>query len=221
MANTQEVDGALRKKAGLIARALARVYPQPECELDFRNPFELLIATILSAQCTDRKVNAVTPALFARFPDSSTLASAKVAEVEGLIRSLGLFRNKAKNIIAAARTLEAEFGGEMPRTIGELVTLAGVGRKTANCVLVNAFGLPGIMADTHCIRLSNRLGLASGRDAVRIELRLKELISPAGQAAFSHRLILHGRRICHARKPDCPSCNLCKYCDYFQQLALI
>lgn len=217
MTGDGKVDCELRKKAGLIARALARAYPQPECELDFRNPFELLIATILSAQCTDRKVNAVTPTLFARFPNSGRLADAKASEVERLIRTLGLFRAKAKNIIAAARTLEDVFGGEMPRTIDELVTLAGVGRKTANCVLVNAFGLPGIMADTHCIRLSNRLGLATGRDAVRIELRLKELIPPARQASFSHRLILHGRRICHARKPDCASCNLCKHCDYFQQ----
>lgn len=204
----------------LIINALKKAYPDAECELDFSGAFQLLIATILSAQCTDKKVNLVTPALFKKYPDARRLAAAKLDEVERLIHSLGLFRNKAKSIVACALTLHEKFGGEVPATIEELITLPGVGRKTANCVLVNAYGKPGIMADTHCIRLSNRLELVRGLDAVKIEMGLKKLVPVREQALFSHALILHGRRICHARTPECDHCSLCRYCPYPAQATL-
>ncbi len=199
-----------------IIRLLKKAYPSPECELDFTNAYEVLVATILSAQCTDKKVNTVTPTLFKKYPDPQILSRARLASVEKIIKSLGLYHNKAKSIISAAKCICSEFNGVVPETMDELTRLAGVGRKTANCVLVNAFNKPGIMVDTHCIRVSNRLGLVATKDAVKIELALKEIVPLKEQGAFSHRVILHGRRVCFARKPNCLECilgNVCPSCE--------
>lgn len=205
----------LKKKARLVCRRLLKAYPVAECELDFRNPFEVLIATVLSAQCTDRKVNMVTPELFKRFPAPADLAEAKLADVEDIIRSLGLYRNKAKNIIAAARSIQHDFAGELPDNMDDLVSLAGVGRKTANCVLVNAFNKPGIMVDTHCKRLSGRIGLTVNSNPDKIEHDLKIILAEKDWNDFSHRIILHGRRVCTARCPQCAVCTLRAVCDYY------
>ncbi len=208
----------LREKARKIHRKLAALYPQAECELNFSNPFEVLIATVLSAQCTDKKVNGVTPKLFSTFATSEELSRAAPGEVEEIIKSLGLYKNKAKSIIAASKDMVERFAGEVPQSMEELVTLAGVGRKTANCVLVNAFAKPGIMVDTHCIRLSNRLGLSLQTQPEKIEAELKELLSKRVWGKFSHRIILHGRRVCHARKPECGRCTLKKLCRYYAEI---
>ena len=207
----------LQDKARKIYTKLRKLYPQAECELDFRNPFEVLIATVLSAQCTDRKVNLVTPELFRRFPTADTLAQADVAEVEDIIKSLGLYKNKARSIIRAAKSMVENFDSAVPETMEKLVSLAGVGRKTANCVLVNAFSKPGIMVDTHCIRLSNRLGLTTEKKPEKIEEELKSLLSSRVWGKFSHRIILHGRRVCHARNPECGRCTLKKLCTYYRE----
>jgi endonuclease-3 len=205
----------LKNRARKIVAALAAAYPEVECELAFRNAFEILVATILSAQCTDKKVNQATPALFRKFPTPSKMAQATPAQIEPLVHSLGLFKNKAKNLIAAARMLTDEFNGEIPANMEELVRLPGVGRKTANCVLVNAFHQPGIMCDTHCCRVSKRLGLHDLDDPVKIEAALAELLPRETWGDFSHRIILHGRRVCHSRKPECEICPLEKLCEYY------
>lgn len=198
----------LKRRAAAIARSLERVIPQPRCGLDFRNPFEVVTATILSAQCTDKKVNTVTPALFAAYPTPEALADARPAAVEKIINPLGLFRAKAKNIIAMARALVRDFGGTVPRSIDELVKLPGVGRKTANCVLVNAYHLPGIMVDTHCLRLSGRWRLTTETDPVKVERALKALLPEEMWNDFSERVILFGRAVCTARRPACAECPL-------------
>ena len=205
----------LKNRARKIIAALAAAYPEVECELAFRNAFEILVATILSAQCTDKKVNQATPALFRKFPTPSKMAQATPAQIEPLVHSLGLFKNKAKNLIAAARMLTNEFNGEIPANMEELVRLPGVGRKTANCVLVNAFHQPGIMCDTHCCRVSKRLGLHDLDDPVKIEAALAELLPRETWGDFSHRIIIHGRRVCHSRKPECEICPLKKLCEYY------
>ncbi len=207
----------LKAKARKIHQKLKVLYPEAECELDFNNPFEVLIATVLSAQCTDKKVNAVTPELFRKYPTAAALAAAEPEAVEQLIKSLGLYKNKAKSIISASRDMVAHYGSEVPQSMEELVSLAGVGRKTANCVLVNAFDLPGIMVDTHCIRLSNRLGLTVASKPEKIEAELKALLSPRVWGKFSHRIILHGRRVCFARNPDCEKCTLRSLCTYYSE----
>lgn len=199
---------ALRRRAERIAAMLADYIPAPRCGLNFRNAFEITVATVLSAQCTDKKVNTVTPGLFAAYPDPAALAGAARAEVERHIRSLGLFRNKAENIIGLARTLLELYRGEVPRTIPELVKLPGVGRKTANCVLVNAFRLPGIMVDTHCLRLTARWGLTAETAPDKVEAALKALLPETEWAAFSERVIQFGRTVCTARAPACASCPL-------------
>jgi endonuclease-3 len=192
---------------------LTRLYPDAHCELDFRNAFELLVATILSAQCTDRRVNMVTPVLFARYPTPAALSAAKQEEVEEIIRSTGFFRNKAKSIIAMAGALVDRHGGEVPATIDELVRLPGVGRKTANVILGNAFGLAeGVVVDTHVARLAARLGLTSETDPVRIEQALMPLFPRERWTMLAHLLIWHGRRVCDARKPRCAECALVEIC---------
>jgi endonuclease-3 len=196
----------------MILKRLAKAYPQAHCELDFRTPFQLLVATILSAQCTDKSVNAATPALFARFPDAQSLARAKPAQVEGLIRSIGLYRNKAKNIIGTSRILVEQHQGKVPQDMESLVALPGVGRKTANVVRFNAFQLPGLAVDTHVLRVGRRLGLFESQDPVEVESILGKLISPKDWGQTSHWLIWHGRRVCGARKPDCPHCSLKDLC---------
>lgn len=199
--------------AGMLYDTLAGAYPDARCALSHRNAFELLVATILSAQCTDKRVNLVTPALFARYPDPHALAAAKQEDVEALIRSAGFFRSKASNLIAMAAALVEGYGGEVPRSMEALVQLPGVGRKTANVVLGNAFSLnEGIVVDTHVTRLSRRLGLTEHDDPVKIEKALLPLFARERWTMLSHLLIEHGRRICDARKPRCGACILQQHC---------
>ncbi|MBA3833538.1 MAG: endonuclease III [Chthoniobacterales bacterium] len=196
-----------------LVEVLPRVYPEAHCELDFKTPLQLLIATILSAQCTDKRVNLVTPALFARYRSATDFASAPPADLEKAIQSTGFFRNKAKSIRAAAAMIVNEHGGQVPQTMAELHALPGVGRKTANVVLGNAFQKDeGIVVDTHVARLSQRLGLTKQTDAVKIEQDLMKLIPRAHWTNWSHWLIWHGRRRCYARKPDCTNCEVLRLC---------
>jgi endonuclease-3 len=202
----------LRDRVPLILAKLEAEYPDAHCALHFRNAFELLVATILSAQCTDERVNMVTPALFAKFPDAARMAKATLPEIEAIIRSTGFFRAKAKSILGACKLIVEKHGGEVPRTQDELVQLPGVGRKTANVVLGNAFGIPGITVDTHVGRLSRRMGFTKLDDPVKVEFALNKLIPPAEWTNVSHRLIFHGRRVCFARKPACERCTLKDLC---------
>ncbi len=202
----------LRAQAGSIARKLAKLYPDAHCALDYDTPLQLLVATILSAQCTDERVNRVTPALFARYPDARAFAAAKPSELEKLIQSTGFFRNKAKNILACCQKLVEQHDGEVPRTMEELVPLPGVGRKTANVILGNAFDVPGIPVDTHVGRLSRRMGLSEHDDPVKVERDLMELIPRKDWTMFAHRMIFHGRQVCQARKPQCETCSLAALC---------
>jgi endonuclease-3 len=188
------------------------MYPGLECPLAHRNTFELLVAVILSAQCTDEAVNKVTPGLFHHYPNSEKLSQAPTQAVERHIRSLGLFRAKARSLQRCARQLVEEFRGEVPSTMQELTRLAGVGRKTANVILGHAFQTPGIAVDTHCRRLTNRLGLTRHQDPTKIEGDLCRLLPPEEWTGFSHRLILHGRKVCFARKPACDRCELSDLC---------
>jgi endonuclease-3 len=204
---------ATAKRAAAVEAALTAAYPNATCELDFRNPYELLVATILSAQCTDSRVNQVTPALFVRFPDPTALADAEQTELEAMIRSTGFYRNKAKSLIGMARAVVEGHGGDIPPRMDDLTQLPGVGRKTANVVLGTALGLStGVVVDTHVARLAKRLGLSTQSDPDKIEKDLMELFPPSSWVALSHRLILHGRRVCHARKPDCDHCPLAALC---------
>jgi len=199
-------------RAIALATRLARLYPTVECPLTHNNTFELLVAVILSAQCTDAAVNKVTPALLNHHPDPTALADAPIADIEALIRTLGLFRAKAKSLKRCARQLLDEFNGEVPSTMEELTRLAGVGRKTANVIRGHAFAIPGIAVDTHCGRLSRRLGLTRHQDPAKVENDLARLLPPSEWTAFSHRLINHGRRVCFARKPACGKCALSELC---------
>jgi endonuclease-3 len=199
-------------RAGAITARLAQAYPEVECPLIHRDTFELLVAVILSAQCTDAAVNKVTPALFRRFPDAASLSCASTAEIESLIRSLGLHRAKAKALQRCARQLVEEFDDEVPATMEQLTRLAGVGRKTANVILGHAFDTPGIAVDTHCKRLSRRLGLTRQHDPTKIEKDLSRILPPTEWTSFSHRLILHGRRVCYARGPACERCVVGEFC---------
>jgi endonuclease-3 len=199
-------------RAKKIVRQLAKMYPDARCALHFESPLELLIATILSAQCTDKRVNMVTPALFRRYPTAKAYASANARELEKMIASTGFFRNKTKSIMAACQNIVDEHGGEVPGTMEELVKLPGVGRKTANVLLGNAFGVPGLTVDTHMIRLNRRLGLTRHTDAVKIEHDLMKLIAQKEWTMYSHQIIHHGRLICQARKPACESCRLARLC---------
>ena len=196
-----------------VVTSLIRLYPSPYCALVHRNAFELLVSTILSAQCTDARVNLVTPPLFLRYPDAAAMARAELAEVETLIHSAGFYRAKAKNLVAMAGDLVANHGGEVPADLEALTRLAGVGRKTANVVLGNAFGIAsGVVVDTHVKRLSFRLGLSKSDDPVAIEGELNLLVPRDEWVNFSHRLIEHGRRVCDARKPRCGACELASLC---------
>jgi len=199
-------------RAREVARRLAIEYPDAVCELDHRNPFELLVATILSAQTTDVRVNMVTPALFKRYPGPSELAAANPAVVEELIRSTGFYQQKTKNIIGMAVAILDRFGGEVPTRREDLVSLPGVGRKTANVVRSVAFRLPGLPVDTHVGRLSRRLGLTTETDPVKVELELNPMVPASERGDFSLRLILHGRRICDAKNPRCGDCVLADIC---------
>ena len=198
-------------RARLAHRRLAEIY-EARCELDHRNPFELAVATILSAQCTDERVNQTTPAVFARFGDAEAMAGADPAQLEELIRPTGFFRNKTRSLLGMARTLVEDFDGEVPTRMEDLVTLPGVGRKTANVIRSVGFGLPGLPVDTHVTRLSHRLGLTAETDPVKIEIALDPMIPAAERGDFSLRMILHGRRVCVARRPRCAECVLNDFC---------
>ncbi|WP_345784853.1 endonuclease III [Roseisolibacter agri] len=199
--------------ATAVYAGLAELHPDAHCELDHRDAFELLCATILSAQCTDKRVNLVTPALFARYPDARALADARQEDVEELVKSTGFFRNKAKNLIAMARALVADHDGQVPATMDALRVLPGVGRKTANVILGNAYGInEGVTVDTHVQRLSQRLGLTKESDPVKVEQALMPLFPRESWAMLSHLLIFHGRRVCDARKPRCGDCALAARC---------
>lgn len=202
-----------------ICEILRTAYPDVKTQLRHRNPYELLISTILSAQCTDRQVNAVTPALFRAFPTPSALSAAPIHEIEGLIRSTGFFHNKAKNIQACAAALVARHGGVVPDRIEELTKLPGVGRKTANVVRSAAFGQPAVVVDTHVKRISRRLGLTRHEDPVKIEFDLMERVPEAEWNDLGLRMIYFGREICRARKPECPVCPLFDLCEYPQKTA--
>lgn len=200
-------------RVSAILEQLHDLYPDAQCALHFETPLQLLIATILSAQCTDERVNMVTPELFATYPDAAALANAPPTRIEELIHSTGFFRQKAKSIREACADIVAKHGGEVPRTLEALVALRGVGRKTANVVLGNAYGIPsGIVVDTHVTRLANRLGLTNEQDAVKIEYALQPLVPRERWVLFSHWLILHGRSVCNARKPKCSDCPLSPHC---------
>jgi endonuclease-3 len=206
-------------RAGRIIRGLQAAYPLARCELNYSNPLELLVATILSAQCTDRQVNIVTELLFKKYRSARDYAEVPVAELEGDIRRIGLYRNKAKNIKAACRTLVEKHGGDVPRTMEELTELGGVGRKTANVVLGNAFGInDGIVVDTHVVRLSRRLGLAAQAAPDKIETDLQRLVPQNEWTLFSHLLIWHGRRRCDARNPECGNCEISSDCPAGRRL---
>ena len=201
-----------KKLAAEVISRLKSEYPEVKCALIYEKPHELLIATRLSAQCTDKRVNMVTPALFKRFPTIEAFAQADIAEVEEYIKSCGLYHTKARDIIEMCRQLRDIYGGIVPDSIDELVKLTGVGRKTANLVVGDLYEKPAIVCDTHVIRLSNRIGLAQGKDPVRVEKRLRAIIPPNESLALCHRLVNHGRLVCSARSPKCQSCVLSDIC---------
>jgi endonuclease-3 len=206
---------ALTRRARRINRELADVYPDARCELDFTNPLELSVATILSAQTTDKRVNEVTPALFVKYRTAADYAGADRAELEEMIHSTGFFRNKTTSLIKLGQELVERFDGEVPHTLKELVTLPGFGRKTANVVLGNAFGIPGITIDTHFGRLARRWGWTTETDPVKVEQVVSQLIPKKDWTILSHRVIWHGRRMCHSRKPACGACPIARLCPSY------
>ena len=211
----EESPVALKRRARRINRILGDTYPYAVAELDFRNAFELLVATVLSAQTTDVRVNLTTPALFERYPDARALSEAQELEVQELIRPTGFYRAKANSILALSRRLVDEFDGEVPARLEDLVTLPGVGRKTANVVLGNAFGVPGITVDTHFGRLSRRFRWTASEDPVKVELDVAALFDRKDWTMLSHRVVFHGRRICHAKKPACGVCPIAALCPSY------
>lgn len=205
----------LVRRARRVNRRLAEIYPDARCELDFQNPLQLLVATVLSAQTTDVRVNSVTPELFARYRDAAAYAAADVGELEAIVRPTGFYRNKALALIGIGQHLVADYGGQVPARLEDLVRLPGVGRKTANVVLGDAFGVPGITVDTHVGRLARRLGWTQETDPVRVEQDVAGLIERAEWTNVSHRLIFHGRRVCFARSPACGACGIADLCPSF------
>ncbi len=212
---TGETPTALVRRARRMDRILAETYPDARCELDFTTPLELLVATILSAQCTDRRVNLVTPTVFARYPDAAAYAAADRDELEDLIRSTGFFRNKATSILGLGQALCDRFDGQVPGRLADLVTLPGVGRKTANVVLGNAFDVPGITVDTHFGRLVRRFGWTEETDPDKVEAAVGALFPRRDWTMLSHHVIWHGRRRCHAKKPACGACPLARLCPAY------
>jgi endonuclease-3 len=206
---------ALKRRARRINKALAEKYPYAHAELDFRNPFELVVATVLSAQTTDVLVNQVTKILFARYPDARAMSEAEPAELEAILQPTGFFRAKTKNVLALSNRLVDEYNGEVPGRLEDLVTLPGVGRKTANVVLGNAFGVPGITVDTHFGRLARRFGWTQSEDPVQVEFDVAELFEPRDWTMLSHRVVFHGRRVCHSRKPACGACPVANWCPSY------
>jgi len=206
---------ALKRRARRINAELARLYPHAHCELNFSNPLELSVATILSAQCTDKKVNEVTPILFAKYPDAAAYASADRAELEDIVHPTGFYRNKANSLMRLGAELVERFDGQVPGTLDELVTLHGFGRTTANDVHGNAFGVPGITVDTHMLRLSRRWRWTENDDPVKVEFEIADLIPKKDWTLMSHRVIWHGRRMCHAKKAACGACPIANLCPSF------
>jgi endonuclease-3 len=202
------------EKIGPILKLLDEHYGDAHVTLDFTNPLELLVATVLSAQCTDVRVNQVTPAIFRKYPTAAHYADADLADLEQAIYTTGFYRQKAKSLKALCQALVAKFGGQVPPCLDDLVKLPGIGRKTANVILGNAFGIPGVVVDTHIGRVAQRLGLTAQKDPVKIEFDLMPLVPRERWVKFSHQLIAHGRRVCSAKKPDCPHCPLLPYCAY-------
>lgn len=204
-----------KKEQALFAvQALKQEYPEGLCSLEAMNPLQLLIATRLSAQCTDARVNQITPALFAAYPTLEAFANADVTDVEGLVHSCGFYHTKARDIVAMAQMIRDKFGGQVPDTLEDLLSLPGVGRKTANLILGDVYGKPAVVADTHLIRISNLLGLVASKDAKKVELSLKKLLPPEESNDFCHRCVLHGRAVCIARRPQCGVCVLQSICQY-------
>jgi endonuclease-3 len=210
-----ETQLARTRRARRMARELAVIHPDAHCELDFTNAFELLVATVLSAQTTDKMVNKVTPTLFAKYPDAFALAGADRAELEQVLKPTGFFRAKANSVLGLSQALVERFDGEVPGRLADLVTLPGVGRKTANVVLGNAFDVPGLTVDTHFGRLVRRFGWTAEEDPVKVEAEVAELIPKREWTMFSHRVIFHGRRVCHAKKAACGACGLAQWCPSF------
>jgi endonuclease III len=203
------------RRARRMARELSVLHPDAHCELDFTNPFELLVATVLSAQTTDKMVNKVTPTLFGRYPDAFALAGANREELEAILKPTGFFRAKANSVLGLSQALIERFDGEVPGRMADLVTLPGVGRKTANVVLGNAFGVPGLTVDTHFGRLVRRFGWTGEEDPVKVEAEIAELVPKKEWTDFSHRVIFHGRRVCHAKKAACGACGLAQWCPSY------
>ncbi|MBO4693744.1 MAG: endonuclease III [Clostridia bacterium] len=209
----------MRKREITLAavKALEELYPEAVCSLTYTDAFQLLIATRLSAQCTDARVNMVTPALFERFPDAKSMSDADIVEVENLIKSCGLYKTKARDLINIAKRITSDFGGKVPDNIDDLTTLAGVGRKTANLVCGDIYGKPAVVCDTHFIRLVNRLGLVNTKDPIKVEREMIKLLPPDKSSDFCHRTVLFGRNICTARKTNCEKCPMKKFCLYGNQ----
>ena len=203
----------IQKRVAGVVEALRESYPDPRCALEYEKDYELMIAVRLSAQCTDERVNLVTPALFARYPTLESLAQADISEVEGYVRSCGFYHNKARDIVLSCQMLLERFGGRVPGTMEELLTLPGVGRKTANLLLGDLYKAPGaVVCDTHCIRITNKLVLASDKEPEKVERQLRAILPPEESSDFCHRIVLHGRAVCTARKPACERCTLRPYC---------
>jgi endonuclease-3 len=202
-------------RARSIYRILSKTYPYVRCELNYKTPYQLLVATVLSAQCTDKRVNQTTPALFKKYPNPKKMAEAEIQDIQRLVKSTGFYRAKAKNIKSLSSKIITEFDGKVPNKLEELITLPGVGRKTANVVLGHAFDIPGITVDTHFGRLSRRFGWSKSQDPVKVEFEVGDLIPKKEWTNLSQRLIWHGRRICHSRKPACGACPLAKFCPSF------
>ena len=205
----------MEEKVSAILARLRESYPDPHCALTYRKDYELMIAVRLSAQCTDARVNLVTPSLFAEFPTLDSFADAPLERVEELVHSCGFYKHKAKDIILACQMLRKDYGGRVPGTMDELLRLPGVGRKTANLLLGDLYRAPGaVVCDTHCIRIANRLGLARGKEPERVERQLRAILPPEESSDFCHRIVLHGRAVCTARSPRCQSCTLRPWCDF-------
>jgi len=206
----------MKEKVSHLIAALKEAYPDPMCALHYEHDYQLLIAVRLSAQCTDERVNQVTPALFARFPTLEAFAQAEVSEVEEYVHSCGFYRHKARDIVLASQMLLEQHGGKVPDTMEELLKLPGVGRKTANLLLGDLYQTPGsVVCDTHCIRISNKLGLAQGKEPEKVEKQLRAILPPEESSDFCHRIVLHGRAVCTSRKPQCGKCTLAPWCDAF------
>ena len=199
-----------------VVEALKKAYPDPRCALEYEKDYELMIAVRLSAQCTDARVNLVTPALFAHFPTLDAFADADVSEVEEFVRTCGFFRQKAHDIVAACRMLRDEYGGRVPNSMDALLRLPGVGRQTANLLLGDLYAVPGsVVCDTHCIRICGKLGLSEGKEPEKVERQLRAILPPEESSDFCHRIVLHGRAVCTARKPQCEKCTLRMFCKSF------